>query len=92
MRKFVVSEDGGVDASIAQFVKWAMRSVAATFIFQSTLDTPLAMGAFVSASFLGFLVSKMIHKRYAYALLAFSFFYQSFGELARSLTEQYYCT
>uniref|UniRef100_A0A1J3E9Y9 Transmembrane protein 194A n=1 Tax=Noccaea caerulescens TaxID=107243 RepID=A0A1J3E9Y9_NOCCA len=63
VRKFVVSEDGGVDASVAQFVKWAMRSVAATFIFQSTLDTPLAMGAFVSASFLGFLVSKMIHKR-----------------------------
>ncbi|CAA7047276.1 unnamed protein product [Microthlaspi erraticum] len=63
VRKFVVSKDGGVDASVAQFVKWAMRSVAATFIFQSTLDTPLAMGAFVSASFLGFLVSKMLHKR-----------------------------
>ena len=34
VRKFVVSKDGGVDASVAQFVKWAMRSVAATFIFQ----------------------------------------------------------
>lgn len=34
VRKFVISEDGGVDASVAQFVKWAMRSVAATFIFQ----------------------------------------------------------
>ncbi|ESQ28272.1 hypothetical protein EUTSA_v10018456mg [Eutrema salsugineum] len=62
VRKFVVSEDGGVDASVAQFVKWAMRSVAATFIFQSTLDAPLAMGAFVSASLLGFLVSKIIHR------------------------------
>ncbi|KAG7593233.1 NEMP family [Arabidopsis thaliana x Arabidopsis arenosa] len=58
VRKFVVSKDGGVDASVAQFVKWAMRSVAATFILQSSLDTPMAMGAFVLASLLGFLVSK----------------------------------
>ncbi|KAG2322275.1 hypothetical protein Bca52824_015488 [Brassica carinata] len=63
VRKFVVSKDGGVDASVAQFVKWAMRSVAATFIFQSTMDTPLAMGAFVSASLLGYLLSKTIHNR-----------------------------
>lgn len=34
VRKFVVSEDGGVDARVAQFVKWAMRSVAAAFISQ----------------------------------------------------------
>ncbi|KAG7655794.1 NEMP family [Arabidopsis suecica] len=59
VRKFVVSKDGGgVDASVAQFVKWAMRSVAATFILQSSLDTPMAMGAFVLASLFGFLVSK----------------------------------
>ncbi|KAL1208449.1 hypothetical protein V5N11_019243 [Cardamine amara subsp. amara] len=59
VRRFVVSKvDGGVDASVAQFVKWAMRSVAATFILQSTLDTPLAMGALASVSLLGFLVSK----------------------------------
>ncbi|CAH8364316.1 unnamed protein product [Eruca vesicaria subsp. sativa] len=63
VRKFVVSKNGGVDASVAQFVKWAMRSVAATFIFQSTMDTPLAMGAFVSASLLGYLLSKTIHNR-----------------------------
>ncbi|KAJ0256269.1 hypothetical protein HA466_0092520 [Hirschfeldia incana] len=63
VRKFVVSKDGGVDASVAQFVKWAMRSVAATFIFQSTMDTPLAMGAFLSASLLGYLLSKTIHSR-----------------------------
>lgn len=63
VRKFVVSKDGGVDASVAQFVKWAMRSVAATFIFQSTMDTPLAMGAFASASLLGYLLSKTIHNR-----------------------------
>ncbi|KAF2609092.1 hypothetical protein F2Q68_00045736 [Brassica cretica] len=63
VRKFVVSKDGGVDASVAQFVKWAMRSVAATFIFQSTMDTPLAMGAFLSASLLGYLLSRTIHSR-----------------------------
>ncbi|KAI7996838.1 hypothetical protein LOK49_LG10G00968 [Camellia lanceoleosa] len=48
VRKFVISEDGSVDVGIAQFVKWAMRVIAAAFIFQSTLDTPLAMGALVS--------------------------------------------
>ncbi|KAF7146977.1 hypothetical protein RHSIM_Rhsim03G0050200 [Rhododendron simsii] len=45
VRKFVISEDGSVDVGVAQFVKWAMRVIAVTFIFQSTLDTPLAMGA-----------------------------------------------
>ncbi|CAK9160406.1 unnamed protein product [Ilex paraguariensis] len=45
VRKFVISEDGSVDAGIAQFVKWAMRVIAVTFIFQSTLDTPLAVAA-----------------------------------------------
>ncbi|XP_010542122.1 PREDICTED: uncharacterized protein LOC104815441, partial [Tarenaya hassleriana] len=34
VRKFVISADGGVDASVAQFVKWAMRTIATTFIFQ----------------------------------------------------------
>ncbi|XP_058204236.1 uncharacterized protein LOC131318459 [Rhododendron vialii] len=45
VRKFVISEDGSVDVGVAQFVKWAMRVIAVTFIFQSTLDMPLAMGA-----------------------------------------------
>ncbi|XP_010499406.1 PREDICTED: uncharacterized protein LOC104776931 [Camelina sativa] len=59
VRRFVVSKNGGgVDASVAQFVKWAMRSVAATFILQSSLDIPLAMGAFVSACLIGVVVSK----------------------------------
>ncbi|XP_073157000.1 uncharacterized protein [Henckelia pumila] len=48
VRKFVVSEDGSVDVGVAQFVKWALRVIAVTFIFQSTLDTPLAMGLLVS--------------------------------------------
>ncbi|XP_075485910.1 uncharacterized protein LOC142525479 [Primulina tabacum] len=48
VRKFVVSEEGSVDVGVAQFVKWALRVIAVTFIFQSTLDTPLAMGLLVS--------------------------------------------
>ncbi|KAM1635655.1 hypothetical protein ACFX13_013964 [Malus domestica] len=48
VRKFVVSNDGTVDVGIAQFVKWAMRIIGTTSILQSTLDTPLAMGALVS--------------------------------------------
>ncbi|XP_010521501.1 PREDICTED: uncharacterized protein LOC104800404, partial [Tarenaya hassleriana] len=63
VRKFVISADGGVDASVAQFVKWAMRTIATTFIFQSTLDTPLAMGALVSCSTFCFLISKIMRKR-----------------------------
>ncbi|KAI4381602.1 hypothetical protein MLD38_007662 [Melastoma candidum] len=39
VRKFVISEDGGV----AQFVKWATRVIAATFIFQSTMDALLGL-------------------------------------------------
>ncbi|KAL6988639.1 hypothetical protein U1Q18_014393 [Sarracenia purpurea var. burkii] len=56
VRKFVISEDGGVDVGIAQFVKWAMRVIAATFIFQSTLDTPLAMVALISCMAICFLL------------------------------------
>ncbi|XP_022950860.1 uncharacterized protein LOC111453832 [Cucurbita moschata] len=47
VRKFVISEDGNVDVGVAQFVKWAMRIIGATSIFQSTPDAPLALGAFV---------------------------------------------
>ncbi|KAL2482958.1 hypothetical protein Fot_44402 [Forsythia ovata] len=43
VRKFVVSEDGTVNVGIAQFVKWGIRIIAVTSIFQSTLDTPLAV-------------------------------------------------
>lgn len=34
VRKFVVADDGSVDVGVAQFVKWALRVVAVTFIFQ----------------------------------------------------------
>eukprot|EP00258_Populus_trichocarpa_P030908 XP_024446927.1 uncharacterized protein LOC7491061 isoform X6 [Populus trichocarpa] len=49
VRKFVISKDGSVDDEVAQFVKWATRIIASTFIFQSTFDTPLAMAALVSS-------------------------------------------
>ncbi|XP_011034290.1 PREDICTED: uncharacterized protein LOC105132460 [Populus euphratica] len=49
VRKFVISKDGNVDDGVAQFVKWAMRIIASTFILQSTLDTPLALGALLSS-------------------------------------------
>ncbi|KAK2449827.1 transmembrane protein [Trifolium repens] len=49
VRRFVISkEDGSVDAGVAQFVKWAMRVIGTTFILQSTIDTPLAIGVLVS--------------------------------------------
>lgn len=34
VRKYVVSDNGSVDAGVAQFVKWAIRVVGITFIFQ----------------------------------------------------------
>lgn len=34
VRKFVISKDGTVDSGVAQFVKWAMRIIATTIIFQ----------------------------------------------------------
>ncbi|XP_078436368.1 guanosine-3',5'-bis (diphosphate) 3'-pyrophosphohydrolase, putative (DUF2215) [Wolffia australiana] len=45
VRKFVLRSDGTVDAGIAQFVKWAMRSFGFVLILQSTLDSLLALGA-----------------------------------------------
>ncbi|GMI65040.1 Inner Nuclear Membrane Protein A [Hibiscus trionum] len=50
VRKFVISNDGIVDVGVAEFVKWAMRIIAAAFIFQSTLDTRLALVALASSS------------------------------------------
>ncbi|KAK6151423.1 hypothetical protein DH2020_014058 [Rehmannia glutinosa] len=62
VRKFVVAEDGSVDVGVAQFVKWALRVIAVTFIFQSTLDTPLAMALLVFLLGIYFsLTSSMLH-------------------------------
>ncbi|KAM3324064.1 putative protein isoform X1 [Capsicum chacoense] len=43
VRKFVISDDGNVDVGVAQFVKWAIRIVGITFVFQSTVDSLLAI-------------------------------------------------
>ncbi|PKI69171.1 hypothetical protein CRG98_010438 [Punica granatum] len=66
VRKFVISEDGTVDVGVAQFVKWAMRVVAATLIFQSTLDTLLALGALVLCSTFSYLISSPFWHEAAY--------------------------
>ncbi|XP_021721250.1 uncharacterized protein LOC110688804 [Chenopodium quinoa] len=39
VRRYVISDDGSVDVGVAQFVKWAMRIIASTFILQGTSDT-----------------------------------------------------
>ncbi|KAJ0079474.1 hypothetical protein Patl1_23479 [Pistacia atlantica] len=57
VRKFVISKDGTVDVGVAQFVKRAMRIIATTSIFQSTLDAPLALGACVSCCTVCFLIT-----------------------------------
>ncbi|XP_043814734.1 uncharacterized protein LOC110621667 isoform X4 [Manihot esculenta] len=59
VRKFVISKDGSVDVGVAQFVKWAMRIVATTFILQSSLDTPLAMVSLVSLYTICFLINAL---------------------------------
>ncbi|KAI4386625.1 hypothetical protein MLD38_004542 [Melastoma candidum] len=43
VRKFVISDDGGVDVDVARFVKWAIRVIAAAFILLSTLDAFLGL-------------------------------------------------
>lgn len=59
VRKFVISEDGNVDVGVAQFVKWAMRIIGATSIFQSTPDAPLALGAFICCWAVCYLISSL---------------------------------
>lgn len=56
VRKFVLTEDGSVDNSVAQFIGWSIRIFAAAMILQSSLDTLLAteallFGVIVSAIF-----------------------------------------
>ncbi|XP_061343305.1 uncharacterized protein LOC133289402 isoform X1 [Gastrolobium bilobum] len=58
LRRFVLSkEDGSVDAGVAQFVKWAMRTIGATLVSQSTVDPSLAIGALVSSGAVCCLIS-----------------------------------
>ncbi|XP_014490983.1 uncharacterized protein LOC106753655 isoform X1 [Vigna radiata var. radiata] len=67
VRRFVISkEDGGVDAGVAQFVKWAMRIIGSTFILQSSLDPLLAIGALLSCGIICklFSATKWLHAWY----------------------------
>uniref|UniRef100_A0A7C9D7M2 Uncharacterized protein n=1 Tax=Opuntia streptacantha TaxID=393608 RepID=A0A7C9D7M2_OPUST len=47
VRRFVISDDGSVDVGVAQFVKWAMRLLASTFILQGTPDPLFALATLV---------------------------------------------
>ncbi|KAE8721171.1 anaphase-promoting complex subunit 6-like isoform X1 [Hibiscus syriacus] len=62
VRKFVISKDGIVDVGVAEFVKWAMRIIASALIFQSTLDTWLALAALVSSSAICFFITSTRRK------------------------------
>ncbi|EPS61814.1 hypothetical protein M569_12979, partial [Genlisea aurea] len=57
VRKFVVADDGSVDVSVSEFVKWALRVIAVTFIFQSTVDVPLAVLLLASVTLIYFCIS-----------------------------------
>ncbi|KAJ6824200.1 uncharacterized protein M6B38_102690 [Iris pallida] len=45
VRKYILSEDGSIDAGTAQFVKWAMRTIAGVSILLSSLDSLLSLVA-----------------------------------------------
>ncbi|XP_077248620.1 uncharacterized protein LOC143888166 [Tasmannia lanceolata] len=62
VRKFVLSEDGRVDVDVAHFVKWAMRVIAMVSIFQSTLDSLLAMAALSTCWGICFLITSKMRR------------------------------
>ncbi|CAI0458347.1 unnamed protein product, partial [Linum tenue] len=62
VRKFVVAKDGSVDRGVAEFVKWAIRAIATTFIFQSTPDPPLALLTVVLSYTISFLIMKWLRQ------------------------------
>ncbi|KAL7617022.1 hypothetical protein Lser_V15G02167 [Lactuca serriola] len=59
VRTYVISEDGDVDIGIAQFIKWAMRVIAVTCIYLSSIDTPLAMVAVGSSISLYYMITSI---------------------------------
>ncbi|VFQ61592.1 unnamed protein product [Cuscuta campestris] len=63
VRKYVVSDNGNVDAGVAHFVKWAIRIIGITFLLQSTLDTPLAIAVLVSWWLLCSYINSMVQRR-----------------------------
>ncbi|KAL8128524.1 hypothetical protein V2J09_017679 [Rumex salicifolius] len=60
VRRFVISDDGCVDIGVAQFVKWAMRIVASTFILQGSSDTLLSLVTLLFCSVFCSFFRKMI--------------------------------
>nr|XP_043610849.1 uncharacterized protein LOC122582510 [Erigeron canadensis] len=59
VRKYIISEDGDVDEDVALFIKWAMRVIAVTSIFLSSIDTPLALAAVGSSLALYYAISSI---------------------------------
>lgn len=56
VRKFIISKDGNVDATVAQFVKWAMFIFGLVFVLQSSVDILLpfvVLGIYLSTCYLG---------------------------------------
>jgi hypothetical protein len=66
VRKYVISEEGGVDDGVAVFVKWAMRIVAITLIFQSTVDSLLAVAAVSLCAALCYMITSFISREEGY--------------------------
>lgn len=62
VRKFIVADDGSVDVGVAQFVKWALRVVAVTFIFQVILFSIISIMHVVQwlLAFLSFCIRGLI--------------------------------
>ncbi|KAG5123345.1 hypothetical protein JHK82_030082 [Glycine max] len=60
VHKLVLTEDGSVDISTAQFVAWAVRILAAVMILQSSMDPLLGTLALLCGSFVSLL--KKMHR------------------------------
>ncbi|XP_061338928.1 uncharacterized protein LOC133285679 [Gastrolobium bilobum] len=60
VRKLVLTEDGSVDISTAQFVAWVIRILAAVMILQSSMDPLLATLGLLCGSLLSLL--KRMHR------------------------------
>ncbi|KAI3512060.1 hypothetical protein L1887_19224 [Cichorium endivia] len=70
VRTYVISEDGDVDIGIAQFIKWAMRVIAVTCIYLSSIDTPLAIVAVGSCTSLYYMITSIKWENHQVSLLS----------------------
>ncbi|KAG9440594.1 hypothetical protein H6P81_020759 [Aristolochia fimbriata] len=64
VRKLVLTEDGNVDLSIAQFVKWSIWIFSSVMILQSSLDTLLATEALVSSIVISAFTRRILKGRF----------------------------